>query len=338
MAGKKFASTQEEILHAMSEFSLGSDFLFTPENYGNDEPCDLAWLCGDIAVLFWCTSLTRSYAKANQHNLRQAKTWIGRWRRGQVLKGKNALREFSAVAHDFKTIVALSIVSTADARAEVHKALGEKHSAGVAVLFATLPEAVVVRLANIGAGLRDFLAVLTAVADAGGSLDEAAIQAWLNDYLAERFGRLGFPIPEDQPFSGFNYGIAIVQASRRQGNGMSLPMIDLDMFDTLWLATRIEHHVSRLAPPGQFGLLLSGEEKPGPPFHMEVRCFGNIEVMRRWVEQQFVPPGGKNMKLQLLIYMLGDALGGMAILPESETLPSCRTAADLLANRISLLP
>jgi hypothetical protein len=183
---------QEKLLHLYSERSVGSPFVFHPENYGRyaEEPADVAWASNGCVVLMY-TKQVKAYEDANknkrktqkgiQQNLGQARKWLIHWKEGQKLRGSNAYSEFDIAFGDFPFVIVLSIIETGSAIAEYHKEFAQMY--GVA-LCATVPFSVMETIASNGGSMLDLLSVLVHLKEKGCEISEEELQLQLAEYCS----------------------------------------------------------------------------------------------------------------------------------------------------------
>lgn len=323
-------SPQEQLLHALSKFSLGASFLFCPDLYGNDEPCDVAWVCDDIAILIWCTTIKRSYAKANAHNLDQARVWLHRWHRGQNLKGRNEGREFDLAYRDCSSIICLSVVDVPGAVAEIHSELGRKRSFGVPAYFATLPQSALHMLANLGGGPRDLLMLIKWVADWSQPMAEDLLNSALAMHANVAMRSLQLE-PGLVGSAQFQHWMQVFRNGRNSGD--QLRLLEVSFRDALWVATAITNAIKLLAKPGETGPIVIGADKPAPPFPIQIRCCANSSVLVDVIAETVKEPAPEE-KMHFFTFSepIGD--GGLVTMPPKSDLPHCRAAIKDLATAI----
>lgn len=119
------ASNHEKLIHHFSQYSFGSNYLFTPEEWNKGtakrEPADMVWACNNSIILFYAQKSSRPAhtdpqvntnrrAKSIDHNLTQAKGWLREWKSGRDLIGENTISKFKISYGQYKYIVVISVV------------------------------------------------------------------------------------------------------------------------------------------------------------------------------------------------------------------------------------
>ena len=116
------ADILEYAVQLLSERSLGA-ICFLSRSLGKagktKEPTDLAGACNGVLLLFW-SSRSPSPEKVDEHNLKQARGTLRKWRNGQILTGRNDYEEFSVDYRDGWQVVVLSIGNCDAMHARVH--------------------------------------------------------------------------------------------------------------------------------------------------------------------------------------------------------------------------
>lgn len=106
-------SEQEDVVRKVLSAQLGSALMFAPDKWkgGGFEPCDVAWVCGDVAVLMWMKRADSGpYSDLDKHNRDQMSGGLRLWQLGYRLTGKNHNRTFDIGFCDVKHHVTISVV------------------------------------------------------------------------------------------------------------------------------------------------------------------------------------------------------------------------------------
>jgi hypothetical protein len=154
-------------------FVAGAASLFTPDlvqsGGGNNQPMDLAWVCEDLVLAFYCKqtgperpagTATPKYEKSIDGNLRQAAGWLKKWKNGQPLKATN---EYGPIELSYSPSLAVGIVSVVDGATTVvrsHPEFREEHGVHLAI---TLPLAGLCVMGGYRFNLYDVVDVLKRV-------------------------------------------------------------------------------------------------------------------------------------------------------------------------------
>lgn len=163
---QQLASDQETALEALLQYSFGAQELFLPKivraGKGSHEPCDLFWSNGGAVVLFYLTSGGKSLVQQDDHNLRQARRWLQRWRTtGVALEGTNRFGDRTSIrARDASTVTCVSVVS--------HPAgivFHQSPPASSGGFMCTVSEGLVRTIAAMNGTVVDLLAVINSYAD-----------------------------------------------------------------------------------------------------------------------------------------------------------------------------
>ncbi|WP_101760145.1 hypothetical protein [Oceanicoccus sp. KOV_DT_Chl] len=162
---------QEQLLSLISKYSIGSEFVFEPDEYrkGNAtrEPADLVWYVNDCVVLIYMRyyqsgkGVKRNQLKSEKcshHNLNQAQGWLKEWKGGRTLKGKNEHDSFAVPYENCKHILVLSIVDGKNCRGKSHIEFANQNDITCA---GTLPQKVIEELVRHGASSIDIIHYLT---------------------------------------------------------------------------------------------------------------------------------------------------------------------------------
>lgn len=240
-----FQSIQEEVVHTFSQNSVGSRFLFLPDNYdGNKEPADIAWVCADVALLFYCNANGRSYEKAVKHNIRQAKTWLNKWSDELPLVGKNSSEQFNVHRSSISGIVVLSVVDCPNAGAQIHLDATKKFEREGVVAIATVPETIFKQMASLGASLGDFLALLNFLPKDGSKIEESELRKLFAEANKDIFQIL-MGVRETEAgrrwTDQFLYTLASVRAGATEGGGragndnIAFVLADIGFREIAWL-------------------------------------------------------------------------------------------------------
>lgn len=189
-------STQEIALKAFLDYSLGADHMFVPEKFkkgkGHREPCDLAFSNDDVTVLFYARSSGEGLDQQMEHNLRQAEGYLRLWQTDQtqyVLKGNYSSSGRAFVRYrNVKCLVVLSVVSRRCGLI-IHKC-EEMSAAGPHHLYASIPEHLLLWLAQVGGSVVDIILIIGSMIDGGHlPLDDEARYELLKDYTADHIRR-----------------------------------------------------------------------------------------------------------------------------------------------------
>src|SRR5207302_8948527 len=113
-----------------------------------------------------------------EHNLKQLRGFSRMWRRGTTLTGGNEWRSFALDHDSFHHIVLLSLVAGPNAVARYHSDLvTEQRNAGLAVsMAATIPDAVLIRLAQRCGTMLDLVRLLKLLRDSGDFTGDQLVQ------------------------------------------------------------------------------------------------------------------------------------------------------------------
>lgn len=182
------ASFQEEFVAEMSRASLGAYSVFEPQTYrkGNStrEPADLAWSSSDAVILFYMQAGGRSQAKHDRHNLRQMEGWMRAWFNGEPLTGRNDSRAFSIAFAEVKTVLLVSVSGDPAAEMIVAPFVKTKSDRVNATVMAmvSIPEEVLLRLAQLGGAAIDLADLVLRVAAQNGRASKTEAV----DYLADQ--------------------------------------------------------------------------------------------------------------------------------------------------------
>lgn len=179
-------SFQEEFVQALMERSMGSPFIFEPDDYrigGRDqhprEAADLAWVSRDTAILMYMRSSAKdSPEKADAHNFGNARRWLRHWQQGRVMKGRNGFQEFDVSTAEIENLVVLSVVKVG---AGSHTWVRRVTSTWIpgAEIQASVPESVLQLLAESGGSAADLGEWLAQVAKRDQPLSESLAQELL---------------------------------------------------------------------------------------------------------------------------------------------------------------
>jgi hypothetical protein len=265
------------------KLAMGDPFLFLPATYrkgsAQREPADLVWAANGCVVLAYLCRMTNA-ARAERHNLTQARGWLRGWRTlGVPLEGENDHTRFN-IRHgseDFTHTVVLSIIEAPDAYARFD--LTELSGLGV-TLSATLPLSVVARFARMHASIPDVCRFVDLLrSEHPGPVGEADVLASVDAYHEAAWRTSGADaawrddetdpteIADRRFLDGFLHTISTLPlrqlAGRADAGGTprsdstaasshveaSIPaarlFADLDLRQTLWLALRIKGGMDR---------------------------------------------------------------------------------------------
>jgi hypothetical protein len=155
---KQHSSTQEYIIHNLSQRILGPQTLFYPDNYKNSrEPADIAWVSNRCAILMYVTESQRSYEQKRDHNLKQLNRWLRTWENGQILAGRTGTQNHQFSFEDVDHVIGLSIVDGGETWCEYHSDRVLCRSDSKLAACATFTGPVMRTLSDLGAGPRDIL-------------------------------------------------------------------------------------------------------------------------------------------------------------------------------------
>ena len=157
-------SSQEEAIAALVQNSFGSQFLYVPREIrvtgGQREPADLAWINDDFVALFYLTSSEkRPFNRQNEHNLKQARGFLRKWKEGVpefVLKGENKFGDSCEVP--FAQVARLLVVSVVSADGGTYPL--DELKWGEKEIFISMPDRLIARLARAGGSMVDLLKIL----------------------------------------------------------------------------------------------------------------------------------------------------------------------------------
>jgi hypothetical protein len=152
------ASTQEFVIHNLSQHALGRPALFYPDEYKNSqEPCDIAWVENRCAILMYMTETRQSHDKMISHNLGQMNRWLKAWKNGQHLSGLVSSKACSFTFADVDHIVGLSVVDGENAQCEYHAERVLFRPEDKLSICATVTGRVIRKFASLGYGPRDII-------------------------------------------------------------------------------------------------------------------------------------------------------------------------------------
>lgn len=245
----KFQNEQERLIALFSKHSMGTPFIFSPEEYQKGkairEPADLVWSCGNCIVLFYAYKTEKSgINKAIEHNLKQAKGWLRAWKDLDIsLKGKNEFQEFNIGFGEHKHIIVLSIIECPQAMAVYH--LHEAQNLDISVCV-TLPFSVLEKMVELYVGLPDFILLLTDLKESN-TLSEKEMLTRIASYKNEMEIVTGFAVA---PNHFKNHSEFVKFLIRGLKLNQSLPLIGISqIFNDLLLLDQykmiLEYHRAR---------------------------------------------------------------------------------------------
>lgn len=163
-------SEQERIVKILSEHSFGAPFVFEPDEWRNKgtrhEPADLIWVCNNCIILIFMRS-RKPHANEHinqqrrnsdiEHNLKQARGCLSKWKKGKLLSGSNHYSKFEIRFNDCKHIIVLSIIKCGDQVGEYH----EQYASDLNVaMCATLPQEALEYFAHMGGNAVDLVNII----------------------------------------------------------------------------------------------------------------------------------------------------------------------------------
>jgi len=157
--------------------SMGADFIFFPEDIVKSsgrrrEPADMVWACNNCIILMGMTNTVGSAEMMFEHNMKNLKGWLKRWKSGDRLRGKSLFTTYDIGFDDYKHKVLVSVVEGPHAVAQWHDEMKtELRKAGREVTACvTVPEKVLHYLAQNGGSTRDLLEFVESVRKEGKSI------------------------------------------------------------------------------------------------------------------------------------------------------------------------
>jgi len=159
MSKPRKLTPQESMVAAFFRHSVSGHSTFHPKLFGNGrEPADMVVVVGR-AMIFVNMHHGRSYFDdLCAHNINQARDRIEEWKSGKPIRGENGAATFNIAWSD---IDAIHVVSVVDGK---HSACSGHDISSVTMdpkvrLVTTLTSSVMRRLAKLGGGARDLIAV-----------------------------------------------------------------------------------------------------------------------------------------------------------------------------------
>ncbi len=197
-------SEQEHWIEALSRHTLGSLFVFRPDDYrkGNAtrEPCDLAWFANDcLVVMCMYRGSSRDFSSAEQHNIKQLRGGLRAWVSGRPISGSNDSWSFNVAEAEVKHVVALSIIGGNNAGGR-RLDLDDVNLGRKVRLAATLPEQTVELFAQKGGSMRDLIGVLASLPDSKidpAGCDDIVVEAHSVAFTRARADASGHLIDDD---------------------------------------------------------------------------------------------------------------------------------------------
>ena len=159
-------SLQEEIVAAFIRDSFGAQCLFVPlkQTHGK-EPSDLFWYIDGTLVLFYLNNSRKPACAQIEHNNRQARGFLRRWRRGMsgdALRGLNVFGDTCFVPKQIVVrLIVISVIS-----AEVGVVFHSARTAPTREVWVSIPDKLFVWLSAIGGTIVDLLQIITKIATA----------------------------------------------------------------------------------------------------------------------------------------------------------------------------
>jgi hypothetical protein len=171
-------SQQEQLVHELSEHSMGAAFVFEPHEYSKGaarrEHADLVWANNSAIILMGMKSGKKPVALRRERSLKQLRGGLRAWRDlGVPIK---AAVNGATIELPFETessITLLTVEDGDDAELIVHSRSLER---GTPVVCASIPQAVLSELARRGGSSRDLIELLIATPPASPISRERALE------------------------------------------------------------------------------------------------------------------------------------------------------------------
>ena len=302
-----FSSLQEEVVYRISQFTLGRQILFCPENFGESrEPADLVWISGRCAILMYMTKSNKSCEKKIAHNLGQMQGWLKLWKNGQILRGKVGGRLLEIKFDDIDYIIGLSVIDGGEVWCEYHQGRVENLKSYKLAACATITGKILRELAVLGCGPRDIVAHLVNLKDSARRFAEVEMLQGIrlqaeaeNSAILHGFSSLQRPHEfREHPsretnsfFSALKTGEGVKSAGLAEEDLGQL-LSEMTLADKLWFMHASEMLESNLAGPGQYGpLCLMSMRRSGPYRFQYAAAVSMKEINAQFAKLAHEEPG-----------------------------------------------
>jgi hypothetical protein len=174
----------EAIVGMFSRLSLGAINIFHPDLYHKGkEPADMIFLNRRSIIVFYMTTIGRSFEKASIHNFDQAKKQLRLWKKGCFkITGSNQFRKFDVSYNDVDNILVIGVVGGKVEASQLHlDSVGWDHKIKA---VATIASSTLFRIARMGGGVRDILAFVKKL-PASGEVLSCAHARWHLEQMEE---------------------------------------------------------------------------------------------------------------------------------------------------------
>jgi hypothetical protein len=167
---------QESMVSAFFRHSISGFSTFHPQLFGNGrEPADLVVVVGRALIFVNMHESNAYFENLCAHNMNQARERIDEWKSGKPIRGKNEVMKFHLNWSDIDYIHVVGVIDGRNAACSGHR-LSTLMMDPKVCLVTTLTSAVMHRLALLGGGARDLIAVSREIEQLGNISESEALQ------------------------------------------------------------------------------------------------------------------------------------------------------------------